>query len=306
LPAAKLAILADDFTGACDAAAPFAAAGRATRVLLQVPAAWPDGVDVMSVDLDVRSATAERARERMRLAAQRLGRPMYVKIDSTLRGPVAALIEGALDGSGLERAVVAPAFPEQGRIYHHGQLGATSLFEVLGPLAARCDIEDDVAAAAQRTNALLVGSGGLARRLAGASTTQLPRATGEVLVVAGSPAPETLRQLEHLPPTVEVLRTAATDQRDAGEAARQLAQAVAVRPELPGLLVLTGGETARRVAQALQASGVDLLGEVLPGMPVGRLIPHGTLVVTKAGGFGGPTAILDALRLLGPSCQHTP
>jgi uncharacterized protein YgbK (DUF1537 family) len=242
----------------------------------------------------------------MQEAARKIGAPLYIKIDSTLRGPVAALIEGALVGSGMDKAVVAPAFPEQGRIYQQGKLREFSVREVLGPLAARCDVEDDLEAASQRQGVLLVGSGGLARRLAGPPTAKLPNATGKVLVVAGSPAVETHRQLERLPKSVEVLRTAATDVRDAGEAARQLAQAVAVRPELPGLLVLTGGETARRVTEALGVSGVELLGEVAPGMPVGRLLETETLVVTKAGGFGGPEAILDALRLLGPSCQHTP
>ncbi|MDQ3812173.1 MAG: four-carbon acid sugar kinase family protein, partial [Chloroflexota bacterium] len=50
----RLAILADDFTGACDAAAPFASAGQRTRVLLSLPETWPADLDVLAVDLDVR------------------------------------------------------------------------------------------------------------------------------------------------------------------------------------------------------------------------------------------------------------
>jgi D-threonate/D-erythronate kinase len=54
---------------------------------------------------------------------------------------------------------------------------------------------------------------------------------------------------------------------------------------------------------------VHLLGEVLPGLPVGRLsggVWDGVLVVTKAGGFGRPAALLDVLGALSPSCLDTP
>ena len=40
---------------------------------------------------------------------------LYKKLDSTLRGPVAAELGAALGASGRERAVVAPAFPAAGR-----------------------------------------------------------------------------------------------------------------------------------------------------------------------------------------------
>ncbi len=223
---------------------------------------------------------------------------LYVKIDSTLRGPVAALVEGALEGSRLALALVAPAFAEHGRVYRQGRLGGdgASLHDVLGTIMSRCRIFDHPGEVEPDEDALLVGSGGLAR------------ASGPVLVVAGSPAVETQRQLEQLPARVDVLRTAPTTERDAGEAAALLAQAVANRGERPGLVVLTGGQTARLTCQALGVRAIDLLGEVQPGIPVGRLIGgmwHDALVVTKAGGFGGPSALLDALRLVGPSSLHS-
>jgi uncharacterized protein YgbK (DUF1537 family) len=140
----------------------------------------------------------------------------------------------------------------------------------------------------------------------------LPTAAGPVLVIAGSPAPATQRQLEHLPPHLEVLRTPpAAAERDHGQAVVALAGQVRVRMPgpRPGLLVLTGGETARTVCTQLGALGVHLLGEVLPGLPVGHLaggVWDGVLVVTKAGGFGSPSALLDVLRALSPSCLDTP
>jgi uncharacterized protein YgbK (DUF1537 family) len=64
-------------------------------------------------------------------------------------------------------------------------------------------------------------------------------------------------------------------------------------------LVLTGGDTAVRVAGALGATGILLEGEVEAGVPVGTLVgPHPYRVVTKAGGFGGPDTLLDAFRAL--------
>ena len=234
---------------------------------------------------------------------------LFVKIDSTLRGPIAALVEGALEGSLAEHAVVAPAFPEQGRIYVDGTFGDLNVREVLGQVALRCRIEDEVGAVQPGEGVLLVGSGGLARRLAGAASMSLPKAHGKVLVVSGSPAPETHAQLQRLPPGVEVLRTPPSVERDTGEAAARLARTLAQRTTRPGLLVLTGGQTARLLCETIGVHGVQLLGEAQPGIPVGRLIGgtwDQTLVVTKAGGFGGPDALLDALRLLGPSSLHTP
>jgi len=64
-------------------------------------------------------------------------------------------------------------------------------------------------------------------------------------------------------------------------------------------LVLTGGDTAVRVAGALGATGILLEREVEAGVPVGTLVgPHRYRVVTKAGGFGGPDTLRNAFRVL--------
>jgi uncharacterized protein YgbK (DUF1537 family) len=62
--------------------------------------------------------------------------------------------------------------------------------------------------------------------------------------------------------------------------------------------VVSGGDTAAALAEALGAGVLLPEGEVLPGMPHSRLeIPGlGRLtLVTKSGGFGGPDALLAAL-----------
>jgi D-threonate/D-erythronate kinase len=64
-------------------------------------------------------------------------------------------------------------------------------------------------------------------------------------------------------------------------------------------LVLTGGDTAVRVARSLEATGILLEGEVEAGVPVGTLVgPRPYRVVTKAGGFGSPDTLRDAFRAL--------
>jgi len=69
-------------------------------------------------------------------------------------------------------------------------------------------------------------------------------------------------------------------------------------------LVVTGGDTARRVTDALGAQSMDLAGEVEAGVPRGVLqTPTRSFAfATKAGGFGGPDTLVrcvDALRTHG-------
>jgi D-threonate/D-erythronate kinase len=87
----------------------------------------------------------------------------------------------------------------------------------------------------------------------------------------------------------------------AATVADRLAEAtVALCQTLPiEALVLTGGDTARAIATQLGAAGISLTGEVVPGMPVGRLLGgelDGRPVVTKAGGFGDDDGLLLATR----------
>ncbi len=126
---ARLLILADDFTGACDAAGAFAAA-RGTLVVHGAPGQWPADVhvvEVLGVDLDLRERLDADAEALTGATAQHLcaaypERRVFLKIDSTVRGPIAGLVAGALAGSGRHVAVIAPAFPEQGRLLRNGRL----------------------------------------------------------------------------------------------------------------------------------------------------------------------------------------
>jgi D-threonate/D-erythronate kinase len=75
--------------------------------------------------------------------------------------------------------------------------------------------------------------------------------------------------------------------------------AAAVRAHRLGGLILTGGDTARAVCHTLGATGVDLYGEVEPGVPIGRLIGAVELpAVTKAGAFGSDEALVRVRQCL--------
>jgi uncharacterized protein YgbK (DUF1537 family) len=63
----------------------------------------------------------------------------------------------------------------------------------------------------------------------------------------------------------------------------------------PGLLFLTGGDTADAVLNAFGSEGIHIHGEILPGVVRGRLIGgamKGLPVVTKAGAFGRDDTLL--------------
>jgi len=77
-----------------------------------------------------------------------------------------------------------------------------------------------------------------------------------------------------------------------------LAQAASslVRENCISGIVATGGDTANALCSALGAQALEILGEVEAGIPVMRVLGQQSLpLVTKAGGFGSPAALADAL-----------
>jgi D-threonate/D-erythronate kinase len=125
-------ILADDLTGAADAASAFARRGHATEVT------WgeslPSDVAVVAYDADSRRLSPTSAAARHRSATRRLLAPdrgLFKKIDSTLRGQpaaeIAALCATLRDLARPACGVLAPANPSMGRstrdgrVFVHGQ-----------------------------------------------------------------------------------------------------------------------------------------------------------------------------------------
>ncbi len=121
----QIAIIADDLTGAVDAGAPFARAGLLTLLatLSSGLAAELLECDVLAISTESRHESEEKAAAKTRLAAMQIqqeGRDkevrwLYKKIDSTLRGHPHRELAAVMDTSGFEQALVAPAFPAQGR-----------------------------------------------------------------------------------------------------------------------------------------------------------------------------------------------
>ncbi|HEV2474765.1 MAG TPA: four-carbon acid sugar kinase family protein [Chthonomonadales bacterium] len=126
----KLALIADDFSGAADAAAPFAHAGYCCRVVpaKNLAALKTPGTDILSVDLDTRQITDDAAlvRKRTRAACRRLieARPdlVFKKIDSALRGNLRVELDAVMASLRLSCAVICPAFPANHRTISSGRL----------------------------------------------------------------------------------------------------------------------------------------------------------------------------------------
>jgi uncharacterized protein YgbK (DUF1537 family) len=220
-------MIADDLTGACDAAAAFARHGFRAAVL---PAAgvnaWPAGFEMIVLPTfsrdDEPAAARRKVEEACALLAGRGIRLIYKKIDSTLKGNLAAEIDAVLAGGGFSSAVVTPAFPAMGRTVADGVLQvagrATSLHvptllaDVRGaqPQDAASDRElRDIAAAAMASDGqvLCVGSGGLAAQLADLLAGHFGRTArdqvclgrrGPALFVMGSEQPATRAQVDYL------------------------------------------------------------------------------------------------------------
>lgn len=69
-----------------------------------------------------------------------------------------------------------------------------------------------------------------------------------------------------------------------------------------GSLLLSGGDTALLVCDWMKVKGIDLLGELLPGLAWGRTrdgLAPGLAVCTKPGGFGSDDALVLAAERLG-------
>ncbi|MFT0170488.1 4-hydroxythreonine-4-phosphate dehydrogenase PdxA [Paraburkholderia mimosarum] len=119
---ARLLIIGDDLSGTADCAVTGIHHGLRSVVTLGAGSAHSaDDIDVLAVDTDTRRhAPAEAARvneQAWRVFAD--NRRVYKKIDSTLRGNVAAEVKALVGVAGM--AIVAPAFPQAGRTTLNGR-----------------------------------------------------------------------------------------------------------------------------------------------------------------------------------------
>jgi uncharacterized protein YgbK (DUF1537 family) len=121
----RWAIIADDLTGAADAAAAYGPT-HSSCVILDVDCAWPEA-EILSINTESRYLAGEQAAAAVTSSVERaLGqhRRVFKKIDSLLRGnvgvEVAATLARLTQGRGKGLAIVAPAFPATGRTTEAG------------------------------------------------------------------------------------------------------------------------------------------------------------------------------------------
>jgi uncharacterized protein YgbK (DUF1537 family) len=157
-----------------------------------------------------------------------------------------------------------------------------------------------------------VGSGGLAEALAATwSDGRSPDATMRandiitkqknvrVLLQVSSLNPVSHAQVARLKaafPDVVVL-SAPAQRGDSGVVAENLAREFSeqVEREQWDILGLIGGDGARETLEQLGASGIRIVDSLLEGIPLGLIVGgkvDGTLVFTKAGGFGAEDALV--------------
>jgi len=327
-----VAIIADDLTGALDAAAPFAAHPKGVAVATEpaaLAAALGSGAGVVSVSTRSREIGPAEASRRVAeaLAALPEGTGLFKKIDSRLKGNIAS----ELAAFGLRPMLVSPAIPDLGRIVRDGRLTGSGVAEPiavrarLGPAASEAEVPEaatdadllrSVRGAAAGT--VLVGARGLARALARQLSLPAPPIpdplSAPLCIVVGSTDPITLAQVAALKrarpdlDTVEAPSGRVPSGPTGPLAALTLLQAVAgadTPPERVAADFARGAAPWLARARSLVVTGGATAEAVLDALGIASLsvagealagMPlcrAGTLdIVTKSGGFGAADALV--------------
>lgn len=116
MPPSISVVIADDLTGACEAAGLLHRLGRSTRISLDPQPAATDGT-VLVLDTETRLTPAAEAGATIRRIVAGLSPTtgVFKKTDSVLRGPVAAELEALAGHLQRPRILLAPANPDLGR-----------------------------------------------------------------------------------------------------------------------------------------------------------------------------------------------
>lgn len=208
----QVAVLADDLTGAGDSVVQFAEQGWSGFLQRGAEPPCMTGTGAVARALNTRAlpageaaaVTAEAVRRQRESGATRI----YLKIDSTMRGSVAAQVQGGL-GAWREAhpnafAVLCPAYPAMGRTMHDGRLwvhgvaledspaGTDPVTPVrssrFADLVPGCSIEPARADAAALTQALLGAAAGHDIVVAEAAETAHLEALAEAVATLGARA----------------------------------------------------------------------------------------------------------------------
>ena len=120
-------VIADDLTGACDAAVHFAARGLVTSVMVTRAAQNP-AAQVLAFSTETRNAACDALPPALSALAAEYPSAAIVfkKIDSTLRGNPGLEVAAAREAFACDTAIVCPAFPKLHRVVERGYLRVTS------------------------------------------------------------------------------------------------------------------------------------------------------------------------------------
>ena len=116
----RLAVIADDMTGALDTGVQFSKRGARTAVIPAGQLLCPPDIQVAVVNAETRHLPPEAAYVKTRRIAawalQAGAGHLYIKTDSGMRGNIGAALKAALDASGQSIAAFAPAYPDMNRL----------------------------------------------------------------------------------------------------------------------------------------------------------------------------------------------
>lgn len=333
----RYAVIADDFTGALDCSTPFALAGLTVAAATRpegAEAARLSGADVVVVNTASRALPPVEAADLTHRAAAVLAdaETAFKKIDSRLKGNILVEVESAAHAFGREHIVVAPAIPDQARHTIRGAVTGRGVAVDL-PIAphvpdnavvadATTDTDlDSLVAGHDWTTSLAVGARGLGLAFARrhGSQQQSPfAASSRTLIAIGSHDPLTLTQIERLgdgivrhkaplgvfdgtigPLPLLLQSTGPFNGPDVAISQRFATSVVAAVEALnPDTIVLSGGDTALAVLDALGVAIVFPQGEAAPGLPwflIERPNRPSIRCIVKSGGFGGPDTLANLL-----------
>ncbi|MDO3412325.1 four-carbon acid sugar kinase family protein [Saccharibacillus sp. CPCC 101409] len=115
----KLAIIADDLTGANDSGVQLSRNGMKTTVLFDMDESRIGSYEAVAFDTDSRSVKADEAYRRVNAAARFLldagFRNIFKKVDSTMRGNIGAEIDALYDALKPDFVMFAPGYPKNNR-----------------------------------------------------------------------------------------------------------------------------------------------------------------------------------------------
>jgi len=116
----RIAVIADDLTGALDTGVQFTQWGYTTQL---VDSPEDATAEVIIINTDTRNKSPEEAYKKTYAVAEKLDVDLvYKKMDSTLRGNPGQELQAVLDALGEDKAVFTPTYPPTGRRVENGHL----------------------------------------------------------------------------------------------------------------------------------------------------------------------------------------